>query len=415
MATKKTKQELLGRVALKKHVAAIHIGSDLTLVERKMANVLLLNAYEELLTTRTHSIPVPLMCAMLGWDESDNVQRLREAIKKLASTPVEFNLMDDGKESWHAMALISYGEIKGGICTYRYDEFLAERLYNPDTYATINIRVQRLFDSAYALALYENCLRFRNVGSTGWWPVSVYKRLVGAGSKIYDEFKYLKRDAILKPVDEINRLSDIRLSPEFRRTGRKVSDIRFLVSEAPREDAQPAHGTDDIRESDLFKKLRAHGIGDRLAVAWIKQDEARAQTAVEYTEAKARKGQVKGSTAGYLRTVFESGADLGPSVFEAGLVVQAREVVERKQMEESGNRSQKKAASEAKDRAKAAVLALAPRERAAYAQEWLESGKSDSQAVWDEAKGRFRSSMDNIGFNLWLQKRLAEGEPQMQV
>ena len=217
------------------------------------------------------------------------------------------------------MALISYGDTKGGICTYRYDELLAERLYNPDTYATINIRVQRLFDSAYALALYENCLRFRKVGSTGWWPVSVYRKLVGAGSKIYDEFKYLKRDAILKPVDEINRVSYIRLSPEFRRTGRKVSDIRFLVSEVPRQEAQPTCGSDDIRESDLFKKLRAHGIGDRLAVAWIKQDEARARTAVEHTEAKARKGQVKGSTAGYLRTVFESGADLGQSAFEAGL------------------------------------------------------------------------------------------------
>ena len=65
MAVRKAKQELLARVGLKKHVAAIHIGSDLTLVERKMANVLLLNAYEELLTTRTHSIPIPLMCAML--------------------------------------------------------------------------------------------------------------------------------------------------------------------------------------------------------------------------------------------------------------------------------------------------------------------------------------------------------------
>jgi len=41
---------------LKKHVGAIHIRNSLTLLQRKVANVLLLNAYENLLSRETQSL-----------------------------------------------------------------------------------------------------------------------------------------------------------------------------------------------------------------------------------------------------------------------------------------------------------------------------------------------------------------------
>ena len=42
---------------LKKHAAAIHCSGELSLVERKLSNILLLNAYEDLLTMDVHTIP----------------------------------------------------------------------------------------------------------------------------------------------------------------------------------------------------------------------------------------------------------------------------------------------------------------------------------------------------------------------
>lgn len=41
---------------VKKHVAAIHIKNTLSLLERKMANILLMNAYEFLPTKTEHTI-----------------------------------------------------------------------------------------------------------------------------------------------------------------------------------------------------------------------------------------------------------------------------------------------------------------------------------------------------------------------
>jgi len=60
-----------------------------------------------------------------------------------------------------------YGKIEKRHLHLRYAIFLRTALQIQEIYATINIRVQRLFESAYALALYENCLRYKDVGSTG--------------------------------------------------------------------------------------------------------------------------------------------------------------------------------------------------------------------------------------------------------
>jgi len=404
----KTKKLKPAGQCIKKHVAAIHINGVLSLVERKLANVLLLNAYDDLLVKQTHTLPVPHLFAMMGWEESNNIGRLQDAIKKLASTPVEFNLMNDGKVSWHAMAMIAYGSIEGGTCTYSYAEFLAKQLYNPEIYATINLGIQRLFESGYALALYENCLRYKSVGSTGWWSVEKFRELVGATKSSYDEFKYLRREAIDKPVDEINRISDIRLSTEFRRQGRRIAEIRFLVAEAPqqaalRPEAKDAHS--QIRDSELFKKLRSHGIGDRLAIAWILQDEARARATVEYVEARARKRQVNGSTAGYIRTLFEGGADVGRSAFEADQKEQARLAAESEKRAEAERRKKTQQDRDARERAKEAVLALSPEARLALAAEYRQGDGAGRAVSWDDGKGNFRDALERIQFNVWLQKR----------
>ena len=83
--------------SLKKNVAAIHTSGELTLLERKLSNALLLNAYEKLLTARTHRVPLNLLCEMLGYNSHD-IATVKAALKRLATTAIEFNVMEDGKE-----------------------------------------------------------------------------------------------------------------------------------------------------------------------------------------------------------------------------------------------------------------------------------------------------------------------------
>lgn len=140
---------------LKKHVGAIHIRSSLTLLQRKMANVLLLNAYDSLLSREKHTIKVSILAEQLGFDSKDHAV-LRETLTALAGTAVEWNLLDDkGRGVWAVTTMLASARLRAGtgLCEYTYSQDLRERLYNPDVYARINLAIQRRFTSGYALAL----------------------------------------------------------------------------------------------------------------------------------------------------------------------------------------------------------------------------------------------------------------------
>jgi hypothetical protein len=308
------------------------------------------------------------------------------------------------------MSMLSYGEIKDGICSYRYDEYLAERLYDPEIYATINIGIQRRFDGSYALTLYENCLRYKLVGSTGWWELDRFKKIVGASAAVYDEFKYLKRDVIIKPVEDINRISDIQLVPEFQKQGRKVTAVRFLITENPQQTLLKPVIHDDheaIRETQIFMRLLEHGIGERLAILWVLQDEERAQKVVEYVEAKARKKQVKGSTAGYIRTLYESDAVVGKTPFEEKKEQEDQRKIEEKQRKVLKNWRSKLEADFVRERTNEAVNALSLVDKRAYVKSYIDEVGDEKAKTYNAEKAEFRDSLERIQFLAWLRKRLA--------
>lgn len=397
---------------VKKHVAAIHMSGELGLLGRKMVNVLLLNAYDELLTRRTHKLPVLHLRSMLGWDDSSNIDGLKDVLLHLASTPVEFNVMEDGKETWRVMSMISFGEIKGGVCTYRYDEYLAERLYDPEMYATINIGMQRRFDGGYALTLYENCVRYKDVGSTGWWDIGRFRKIVGASSSMYDEFKYLKRDVISKPVDEINRVSDIRLVPEYRKHGRKVEAVRFLVTESPQRTLLKPEAMDKhvaLRESETFKRLREHGIGERLAIAWMLEDEGRVKAIVEYVEEKDRKKQVRGSTAGYIRQLVENpDAEIqSKPAYEEKKQAAVQETAEKAKQEMRAARRAELEAEYKKQVVTGRIKALSQAERHIHVIRYSETEGQGRTASYNPETAEFRATFERIAFETWLRPQFS--------
>ena len=67
-------QQLTGplrRQSVKKNVAAIHISGKLTLLQRKLSNVLLLNAYDALTSKQKHQIDARTLCMMVGYNSND--------------------------------------------------------------------------------------------------------------------------------------------------------------------------------------------------------------------------------------------------------------------------------------------------------------------------------------------------------
>ena len=262
----------LRRGAVKKHVAAIHVSGKLSLLQRKLSNVLLLNAYDTLTTQNRHQIDARTLCLMIGYNSND-IDTLKTALRGLAETVAEWDMLDsEGQQEWGVSALLSYARLRGGVCEYAYSPALAEKLHDPKVFALINLNIQRRFSSGHALALYENCYRFVRTGSTGWWPIELFRRLMGvADSPYYLEFKHLNAKIIKPAVAEVNRTSNIVVTPELRRMGRAVTEIRFLIRENPQMAIAAPDEIEPVPVSAAHARLRNLGVSERLARQWLRE------------------------------------------------------------------------------------------------------------------------------------------------
>ena len=397
---------------LKKHVAAVHTSGELSLVERKIANILLLNAYDNLVQSdgsdARHTIPVSYLGHMVGWEESKNVTALKAALRSLQKTIVEFNILKDGREDWESMSLLSYARVRDGLCTYGYVGELARKLHDPDVFATINVGVQKRFKGGYSLTLYENCVRFKNVKSTGWWELEKFRRLMGAEAAMYDDFKRLSQFVVKKSVEEINAVSDIRIVPEYRKEGRKVVAIKFVVEENPQQSLFGPNPLADeehvaILSSEAFQRLKHHGISERLALMWLKQDPEQARLAIDAAEAKDRAGKIKTSTGAYIRKLIEDGASLGESGY-------ATEKAAKKQASKDKALMDKLRTEYSIVARKASIAAITPDRMQALALEYFEGLTSEQQSKagrFDPHSVKFSDTSTTIKFrNIWLAKRV---------
>lgn len=260
----------LRRPAVKKHVAAIHVSGKLSLLQRKLSNVLLLNAYDTLTSQNRHQIDARTLCLMIGYNSND-IDTLKQSLKGLAETVAEWDMLDEkGQQEWGVSSLLSYAKLKGGICEYAYSPALAEKLHDPKVFALINLNIQRRFTSGHALALYENCYRFVRTGSTGWWSLDLFRRLMGLdGSSYYESYKHLNAKVIKPAVAEVNKTSNIQITPEIRKKGRQVSDIRFRIKENAQLAILDIDDGKGLRHGPVYGRLRELGISDRLARQWL--------------------------------------------------------------------------------------------------------------------------------------------------
>jgi hypothetical protein len=398
----------------RKHVAAIHTSGELSLLEHKLVNVLLLNAFDNLRHNKSHRIPVKLLCSMIGWEGSQDIPSLKKALKKIVTTPVEFDLLSDPNDQsrlkWSVSTLLAFADIENGMCTYEYSTFLAERLSDPEIYAIISVKVQKLLNSSYSLKLYENCYRFKRVGSTGWIPVATLKKLLGAESTMYEQFKHFNNFVLDKSMKEINRVSDLKLSVEFKKESRKVVEVKFKIEEknsASNVEGAAATDFEAVKEKASFKRLVDHGISARLAAEWVMEDEDKVTKVLDYVDQKARNNEIKRTTAGYIRILYKDPAvSFAKSPNQTKKEAAAKAGREAAQKQAQADDEALASAKQKDGQVKEMLSNLSVDEIAQLVQEYAESAGAGSMiSSFNPQTGKFRSSLERVAFHGWVRSK----------
>lgn len=213
---------------------AIQIESKITHLQRRVWNVLLANAYNELPNRDIHRVRMTELAKKLGFN-SHNEDYLKETLEALVDCTVKWNILGkDKKEEWGVASLLAEARIREGICTYAFPPYLRTRLYNPRIYTKLNLRLQNQFTSRYALILWEVCFDYfdiaRNEGETPFIPIETFRELMGLEAGEYPVFKVLNRDVIKPALYEINALTNFCIEIENKRFGRKIAELKFRIS-----------------------------------------------------------------------------------------------------------------------------------------------------------------------------------------
>ena len=262
---------------VRKNVAVIHAPGQLSFLARKIFNVFLLNSYEELRDKRVHKLSVEVAKELTGYDSND-LKPIKAAIDQLISTKIEWSVLDSNQEEdeWVNTRYLSGGKIRRGMIYYEFSEFLTEKLHDPLVYANISIAVQRSLSGGHALSLYENCVRYRPrpgfPGGTGEWSLEQFRQLMGVDDKkLYSTFKRLNERLIKPAVADVNGHTNIRVTPVFVRKdqGRGYRGIRFEVENNPQLTLLDQVEHEEIRQTEIYKKLIDMGIEAVQALQWF--------------------------------------------------------------------------------------------------------------------------------------------------
>jgi plasmid replication initiation protein len=225
-------EKKLAEHGLKKHAATIHCSNALSLLQRKISNALLYHSYKELMLKEEHEISIKQLCKLIAY-HGNNHAAIKDALKGLLSTVIEWNLVNDttGVEDWTASAIIASVNLKGPLCTYAYSPRMKQLLHTPSMFGNINLYIQAQFKSSYGLALYENCTRYRGLPYTKWFEMDLFRKLMGVPFDKYTIFRDFKKRVLDKAIEEVNTYSDIVVEPELFKEGRQVTKVRFALKE----------------------------------------------------------------------------------------------------------------------------------------------------------------------------------------
>lgn len=172
-------------------------------------------------------------CRMCGidYDNGKNYQDVKATLKKLRDKSMWLTLPDGSETTvgWLAKATTNK---RSGIAHIKLDEDMVPYLFDLKQkftqYQLYNVLGMK---SAFSVRIYE-LMKSYSFRHTITFEIEELKRLLMVENvKSYNRFPDFRRRVLEKAQEEINELTDINMSFEPIKAGRKVTSIRFIIDE----------------------------------------------------------------------------------------------------------------------------------------------------------------------------------------
>ena len=207
--------------------------SPLTLQDRRIYNLLILNAWDSITEPKEHRIHKRDLRGSHNVNDrvSDSLLRLMGAVAQLR---IERDAGEgDGLETFTRRVQLLAGTeefVRGnGFVFYSFPAAVRGIIRESSQYARLQKQVMFAFSSKYALALYEMVQKRGNLKfkTSEEFPVDRFRSLLGVEAGKLKEFKNFKLRAIDPAVLEVNGLGEFGCKVEPVYSGRKAAAVRL--------------------------------------------------------------------------------------------------------------------------------------------------------------------------------------------
>ncbi|RKT10665.1 replication initiator protein [Paraburkholderia sp. RAU2J] len=217
----------------------------------------------------------------------------------------------DGEKPFGSVQLIGRISYAGGRFQFRVPPDLIGIIRGPGKSHWLSLRITSLFSLSYARVMYDHLLPYADEGETDWLALEELRSWQGAMGAKAHEFKYFKRDWLAPAVDQINEVSDLKLSYETRNEqgSRKIGRLKFRIER--KEMAERVLQTHEQAQVIYQTLKQEFGLSsaqlNQIAAQRDTYTDDRLEQAIERTRFSLKLGKVSKSPAGFFMKALKEG------------------------------------------------------------------------------------------------------------
>lgn len=280
----------------------------------------------------------------LGWESDKNDKDIKEYVRTLVTTPVEWNEKRiDKSVEWTICTFLSKGRIFKGRLYYRINPEIVAQVQRPTLYAKMVLLAQTQLRKKPSLILYEyfqgelgrfsdEIVQVQNVS------IDFLLDILGQKSEYYQQYKHLNREILKPATKEINKYTDIDVVYERVAKGRVTIGITFSLTRKLSYqlslDLDGVHNKKDIQKKSpnpLMESLAYYGVTAKVASALIgKYSAERINGNIRHLKDELSKGKKISNKGAWLRKAIEEDWQPKSSEVDADTVKKKQEELKTK-------------------------------------------------------------------------------------
>ncbi len=163
-----------------------------------------------------------------GWEQESDEYALETTLKSLVGKSIDMRYKDNKNETYKIQktALVSHIELTREKITFRFDEWVREKIYALENFYIMKLPIIASFKKGYTVTLFEQVEQRRAFRK---WEISVnaLRQIFGIGDKEYSLYSNFRRKVIMSSIEEINEKTNYTIKMNSKKQGRKITKIIF--------------------------------------------------------------------------------------------------------------------------------------------------------------------------------------------